>query len=94
MQTIRNQKVSAIFKKSNVNFFSYYFFEQRDFKHIFAFVLMQMCACLKEHMRVDDVFRALCMVSPGCAVSWNRQAATGKACNECKTLGQLGLVCF
>jgi len=22
------------------------------------------------------------------------EAATGKACNECKTLGQLGLVCF
>jgi len=21
------------------------------FKHIFAFVLMQMCACLKEHIR-------------------------------------------
>jgi len=24
----------------------------KGFKHIFAFVLMQMCACLKEHMRV------------------------------------------
>jgi len=22
------------------------------------------------------------------------KAATGKPCNECKTLGQLGLVCF
>jgi len=56
-----------------VNFFSYYFFEQRAFKHIFAFVLMQMCACLKEHMRVDYVFCALCMVCPGRAVSWNCQ---------------------
>jgi len=56
-----------------VNFFSYYFFEQRAFKHIFAFVLMQMCACLKEHMRVDYVFCVLCMVFPGSAVSWNCQ---------------------
>jgi len=44
---------------------SYYFFEQRDFKHIFAFVLMPMCASLKEHMRevrdvLDNVFCALC----------------------------------
>jgi len=42
-----------------VNFFSYYFFEQRASKHIVAFVLMQMRACLKEHMRVDYVFCAL-----------------------------------
>jgi len=28
---------------------------------------------LKEHMRVDYVFCALCMVCPGSAVSWNRQ---------------------
>jgi len=26
---------------------------------------MQMCACLKEHMRVGYVFCALCMVWPG-----------------------------
>ena len=43
--------------------------------HTFAFVLMQMSACQKEHMRevIDYVFRALCMVCPGSAVSWNRQ---------------------
>ena len=31
------------------------------FKHIFAFVLMQMCTCLKEHMRevIDCVLRSL-----------------------------------
>jgi len=34
---------------------------------------MKMCACLKEHMRVDYVFCALCVVYPGSAVSWNRQ---------------------
>jgi len=36
---------------------------------------MQICACLKEHMRevIDYVFFALCMVCPGSAVSWNRQ---------------------
>jgi len=56
-----------------VNFFSYYFFEQRVFKLIFAFVLMQMCACLKEHIIVNYVFCALCMVFPGSVVSWNRQ---------------------
>ena len=34
------------------------------FEHSFAFVLMQMCACLKEHMRkvIDYVFCALCIV--------------------------------
>jgi len=48
-------------------------FEQRAFKHFFAFVLMQMCACWKEHMTVHCVFCALCMVYPGSAVSWNRQ---------------------
>ena len=75
VQKIRNQKFSAIFKRSNVKF-SYYFFEQRAFKHIFTFVLMQMCACLKEHMRFDYVFCALCMVCPGSAVSWNRQGCS------------------
>jgi len=52
---------------------SYYFFEQRVFKHIFAFVLMQMRACLKKHMKVDCVFCAYCMVCPDSAVSWNRK---------------------
>ena len=52
---------------------------------------MQMCAFLKENMRVDYVFCALCMVCPGSAVIVN--TATGKA-YECKTLGQLGLVCM
>jgi len=42
------------------------------FKHIFAFVLMPMCACLKERMRIDYVFCALFMVFPGSAVCWNR----------------------
>jgi len=58
----------------------------------FTFVLMQMCACLKAYMRevIDYVFCVLCMVCPGSAVSRNCQ---DKACNESKTLGQLGLVC-
>jgi len=72
VQKIGNQKFSAIFETSNVNILSHYFFEQRAFKHIFAFVLMQMCACLKEHMRVDCVFCVLCMHCPGSAVRWNR----------------------
>jgi len=62
--------------------------------HIFAFVLMKICACYKEQMReiIDYVFfRSLH------GLSGQRfkiaKTATGKACNECKTLGQLGLVC-
>jgi len=53
VQKIRIQKFSAILKKSKVNFLleSCYFFEQKVLKHIFAVVLMQICACLKKHMR-------------------------------------------
>ena len=39
--------------------------------------------------RLQHVFCAVCMVSPGSAVSCIAQTATGKAYNECKTLGQL-----
>jgi len=89
----RNQNFSPIFKKSKVNFFSYYFFEQRDFKHIFLFVLMQMCTCLKEHMRVDyTCFALFARFARAALLAGIAKAATGKACNECKTLGQLGLV--
>jgi len=54
---------------------------------------MQMCACLKEHMRVDYAF---------CDFSWFVRAALSvgivktaadKACKERKTLGQLVQVC-
>jgi len=40
-----------------------------------AFVLLQTCGCLKEHMRevITYVFCALYIVFPGSAVSWNRQ---------------------
>ena len=38
---------------------NFYFFEQRAFKHIFAFVSMQMRACLKEHIWVDYLLRSL-----------------------------------
>jgi len=74
---------------------TYYFFEQQAFKHIFAFVLMQMCACLKEHMRevIYYVICALCMVARAALLAGIAKVATGKACNECKTAGQLGLVC-
>ena len=76
MQKIRNQKFLAILKKSNVNFLLEvilaYFFEQRAFKHIFVFVLMPMCVCMKEHMRIEYVFCALFMVCVGSAISWNR----------------------
>jgi len=54
---------------------------------------MQMCACLKEHMRVDYVFYVLFLVARAALLAGIAKAATGKACNECKILGQLGLVC-
>jgi len=40
-----------------------------------AFVLMQRCACLKEHVRdiICCVFCALCLICPGSVVSWIRQ---------------------
>jgi len=61
VQKIRNQKFSAISKNSNVNLLLglgvIFIFEQRAFKHFFAFVLMQMCVCLKEHMTVHCVLR-------------------------------------
>ena len=44
-------------------------------RHIFAFVLMQMCAGLKVHMRevIDYVFCTLCMVCQSSAFRRNRQ---------------------
>jgi len=60
VQKIRVQKFSANFKKSKVNFVpEVFFFEQRAFEKILGFVLMQMCACSKEHMRevIDCVLR-------------------------------------
>ena len=60
---------------------------------------MQTYECLKEHMKevINYVFCALCMFCSGSAVSWKPEIAkttTDKACNECKTFAQLGLVCI
>ena len=89
VQKIRNQKFLAIqMWKSNVNFISYYFFEQRAFKHIFAFVLMQMCVCLKEHMRVD--FCALDIVCLGSTVSWNRQGCNRQSMQRVQNTWLIG----
>ena len=64
-------------------------------KHIFTFLLMQMC-CMFE--RTHEKGNRLCVLH--CA--WFARAvllagitktAPGKACNKYKTLGQLGLVC-
>jgi len=63
---------------------SYSLFEQRAFEHFFAFALMKMCACLKEHMTVHCVLCALCMVYPGSAVNGIAKTVTDKPCNECK----------
>jgi len=60
------------------------------FKHIFAFVLIKMCACLKEHMRVDNVFCALCMICPGSAVSWNRQVCNRQSMQRVQNTWSIG----
>jgi len=65
------------------------------FKHTFAFVLKQMCTCLKEHMGVDYVFCALGMVCPGSAVGWNPQDRNRKSMQRVQNqagnqLGTLG----
>jgi len=65
----------------------YFLFEQRAFKHFFSFVLMQMCACLKEHMTVHCVLCALFMVYPGSAVFWNRQDCNRQNMQRVQMLG-------
>ena len=52
-KSILNKNTYVYFKQN------YSFFEQRAVKHIFAFVLMQMSACLKEHKSVDYVSHSL-----------------------------------
>jgi len=88
VQKIRNQKFSAVSKKSKVNFLLeviiiIFLFEQRAFKHIFPRVLMQMCAFFKERTRgvIDYVFCALCMFCPGSAVKI-RDGATSWVSSE------------
>jgi len=51
-----------------------------------------MCAYLKEHMRIDT-FAIFTWFARAALLAEIVKTATGKACNECKTLGQLGLVC-
>jgi len=62
------------------------------FEHIFDFMLMQMCACLKEHMRevTNYVFCALCMVCPGSAVSWNRQGCNRQSMQHMQNTWSFG----
>jgi len=78
-------------KSQNVNFLPevilQYFFEQRAFKHISAIVLMQMCASRL-------CFALFAWFARAELLAGIVKAATGKACNECKAFGQLGLVCF
>jgi len=93
MQTIRNQKFSAIFKKSNVNLLLevILFLRTKCFQ-----IHLRICAdtnvCVFERTHESRVFCALYTVCLGRAVAGIVKTATGKACNECKTLCQLGLV--
>jgi len=60
---------------------SYYFIEQRAIKQILSIVLMQTCACLKEHMRVD-CFALFTWFARAVLLAGIVKTATGKACNE------------
>jgi len=51
---------------------------------------MQMYACLKEHMKVDYVFCALCMVCPGSAVSWNSQDCNRQSMKRVQNAWSIG----
>jgi len=73
-----------------------FLYEQRVFKHIFAFVSMHVCTFKRTHERSNRLCVALiawfawAALLAGITVS---ATSKGKACNECKTLGQLGVVC-
>jgi len=71
---------------------SYYFFQQRGVKHIFAFVLMTMRECLKEHMRevMDYVFCALCLVCPGRAASCHRHDCNRQSTQRVQNTWSIG----
>jgi len=53
---------------------------------------MQMC--LKEHMRVNLCFALFAWLARSALLAGITKAATGKACKECKTSGQLGVLFF
>jgi len=52
-----------------------------------------MRACLKEHMTVPVCFALFALFTLAALSAGIVKTATDKACNECKTLGQLGLIC-
>jgi len=54
-----------------------------------------MWARLKKHMREvsEYVFCVFACFAWATLLAGIAKTATGKACNECKALGQLGLVC-
>jgi len=56
---------------------------------------MLMCACLKGNTRVDYsmCFALFVWLARAELLAGIVNTATDKAYNECKTLGQLGLVC-
>jgi len=51
---------------------------------------MKMCACLKEHMRGDYVFCALCMVCLVSAVSWNCQYCNRQSIQRVQNTWSIG----
>jgi len=94
VQKIRNQKFSAIVKTSKVNFLLevILFLWTKGFKHIFAFMLMHMCACLKERTRevIGHLLCPLCMVCQGSVVSWNRQGCNRQSMQRVQNTWSIG----
>ena len=96
-QRIRNQTFVAISKKSNVNFLLevILFFEQRKFcKHLRVCVNAKVCVFESTHGRGSRLcFALFAWFAWAALLAGIAKTATGKACNDCKALGQLGLVC-
>jgi len=91
VQKIRNQKFSAISKKSNVNFLlekSYCFFEQRASKHIR--ICVNANVCMLERTRGSRLFCALYMLCPGSAVSWNRRHCNRQSMQRVQNTWSIG----
>jgi len=89
MQKIRNQKFSAVFKKSNVNLLLgvIRFIRTKGFQTLLR-VCVNANVCMFERTHaVHCVFSALCMVYLGNAVSWNRQNCNRQSMQRVQMLG-------
>ena len=94
VETTRNQKFSAILKRSNVNVLLelILFIWTKGFQAHLR-ICVNANVCVFERTYESRLFCALYMVYLGALLAGIAKTATGKAWYERKTLGQLGLVC-